>query len=104
VVILLAAIGWMSHFFVKRSMGEQLCTFSNNSFWLISVQLLDGVGAGIFGALMPLVIADLMRDTGRPCYWWSRSGKWASPGSLSGDELDGDLRRPATSQTVTVAQ
>jgi len=30
-------------------MGEQLCTFSNNSFWLISVQLLDGVGAGIFG-------------------------------------------------------
>lgn len=42
-VILLAAIGWMSHFFVKRSMGEQLCTFSNNSFWLISVQLLGGM-------------------------------------------------------------
>jgi MFS family permease len=42
-----------------------LYTFSDNSFWLISVQLLDGVGAGIFGALTPLVIADIMRGTGR---------------------------------------
>ncbi len=42
-----------------------LYTLSNNSVWLISVQLLDGVGAGIFGALAPLVIADLMRGTGR---------------------------------------
>jgi MFS family permease len=32
---------------------------------LIGVQLLDGVGAGIFGALAPLVIADIMRGTGR---------------------------------------
>jgi hypothetical protein len=63
VVILLAAIDWTSHLFVKRSMGEQLRTFSNNSFWLVSVQLLDGVGAGIFGALKLLVIADLMRGT-----------------------------------------
>jgi Na+/melibiose symporter-like transporter len=42
-----------------------LYTFSNNSVWLISVQVLDGVGAGIFGALTPLVIADIMRGTGR---------------------------------------
>ncbi len=42
-----------------------LYTLSNNSFWLIGVQALDGVGAGIFGALMPLVIADIMRGTGR---------------------------------------
>jgi MFS family permease len=42
-----------------------LYTFSDNSFWLIGVQLLDGVGAGIFGALTPLVIADMMRGTGR---------------------------------------
>jgi MFS family permease len=42
-----------------------LYTFSDNSFWLIGVQLLDGVGAGIFGALTPLVIADLMCGTGR---------------------------------------
>jgi MFS family permease len=42
-----------------------LYTLSNNSFWLIGVQVLDGVGAGIFGALTPLVIADIMRGTGR---------------------------------------
>jgi hypothetical protein len=34
-------------------------------FWLIGVQLLDGIGAGVFGALTPLVIADIMRGTGR---------------------------------------
>ena len=42
-----------------------LYTLSDNSFWLIGVQVLDGVGAGIFGALAPLVIADIMRGTGR---------------------------------------
>jgi MFS family permease len=42
-----------------------LYTLSDNSFWLIGVQLLDGVGAGIFGVLAPLVIADIMRGTGR---------------------------------------
>jgi MFS family permease len=42
-----------------------LYTLSNNSFWLIGIQVLDGVGAGIFGALTPLVIADIMRGTGR---------------------------------------
>jgi MFS family permease len=42
-----------------------LYTLSNSSFWLIGVQVLDGVGAGIFGALTPLVIADIMRGTGR---------------------------------------
>ena len=38
---------------------------SDDSAWLIGVQLLDGVGAGIFGALAPLVVADIMRGTGR---------------------------------------
>jgi MFS family permease len=42
-----------------------LYTLSDNSFWLIGVQVLHGVGAGIFGALAPLVIADIMRGTGR---------------------------------------
>jgi MFS family permease len=42
-----------------------LYTLSDNSAWLIGVQILDGVGAGIFGALTPLVIADIMRGTGR---------------------------------------
>ena len=42
-----------------------LYILSGNAFWLIGVQLLDGVGAGIYGALTPLVIADIMRGTGR---------------------------------------
>jgi len=42
-----------------------LYTLSDNGLWLIGVQVLDGVGAGIFGALTPLVIADIMRGTGR---------------------------------------
>jgi MFS family permease len=42
-----------------------LYTLSDNSVWLIGVQVLDGIGAGIFGALTPLVIADIMRGTGR---------------------------------------
>jgi MFS family permease len=42
-----------------------LYTLSNNTEWLIGVQLLDGIGAGILGTLTPLVVADLMRGTGR---------------------------------------
>jgi MFS family permease len=41
-----------------------LYPISDNPYWLMSVQLLDGVGAGIFGALFPLVVADLTRGTG----------------------------------------
>jgi MFS family permease len=46
--------------FVILPIRAVLYTFSDNSAWLIGVQLLDGVGAGIFGALTPLVIADII--------------------------------------------
>ncbi len=42
-----------------------LYTLSDNSAWLVGVQLLDGVGAGLLGALFPLVVADLTEGTGR---------------------------------------
>jgi MFS family permease len=42
-----------------------LYPLSDNAYWLVGVQLLDGVGAGIYGALFPLVVADLTRGTGR---------------------------------------
>jgi MFS family permease len=42
-----------------------LYTFSDNWAWLVGVQLLDGIGAGIFGAVFPVIVADLMRGTGR---------------------------------------
>ena len=37
----------------------------DHTAWLVGVQLLVGIGAGIFGALFPLVVADLMEGTGR---------------------------------------
>ena len=54
-----------------------LYTFSDNSFWLIGVQVLDGVGAGIFGALTPLVIADIMRGTGATTSPKAPSRRWS---------------------------
>lgn len=42
-----------------------LYTFSDNPFWLVGVQLLDGIGAGIFGALFPIIVKDLTEGTGR---------------------------------------
>lgn len=42
-----------------------LYPLSDNPYWLVGVQLLDGVGAGIYGAIFPVIVADLMRGTGR---------------------------------------
>jgi predicted MFS family arabinose efflux permease len=42
-----------------------LYTLSGNPLYLISVQLLDGIGAGIFGVMSILIISDLTRATGR---------------------------------------
>lgn len=41
-----------------------LYTLSNDPYWLVAVQMLDGVGAGIFGALFPVVVKDLTHGTG----------------------------------------
>ena len=42
-----------------------LYTFSDHSAWLVAVQLLDGVGNGLFATLTGITVADLMRGTGR---------------------------------------
>ena len=42
-----------------------LYTLTSNTFLLVAIQILDGVGAGIFGVVSVLVIADLTRGTGR---------------------------------------
>jgi len=41
-----------------------LYPLSDDPYWLVGVQLLDGIGAGIFGALFPLIVADLTEGTG----------------------------------------
>jgi MFS family permease len=42
-----------------------LNTLTQNPYALVSIQVLDGIAAGIFGALFFIVIADLTRGTGR---------------------------------------
>jgi len=40
-------------------------TLSPSPYWIVGVQALDGIGAGIFGVLWVIVVADLTRGTGR---------------------------------------
>ena len=42
-----------------------LYCLGTNPLYLVGVQLLDGIGAGIFGVVTVLVVADLTRGTGR---------------------------------------
>ncbi len=42
-----------------------LYTVSHHPVWLIAVQCMDGLGAGIFGVVSVLIIADLTQGTGR---------------------------------------
>ncbi len=42
-----------------------LYTLTDDPRWLVAIQLLDGIGAGIFGVVGVLVVADLTRGTGR---------------------------------------
>jgi predicted MFS family arabinose efflux permease len=42
-----------------------LYTLTHNRYLLVAIQLLDGIGAAVFGVLSVLVIADLVRGTGR---------------------------------------
>ena len=42
-----------------------LCAVLDNPLWLIAAQVLDGIGFGLFDALVPLLLADILRGTGR---------------------------------------
>jgi MFS family permease len=50
--------------FAALALRGVLYTLFDHPAWLIGVQLLDGVGAGLIGALFPVVVADLTRGTG----------------------------------------
>ncbi|MDQ8698366.1 MFS transporter [Hyphomicrobium sp. LHD-15] len=50
--------------FAVLALRGMLYPLSDSPYWIVGVQLLDGVGAGIFGALFPIVVADLTRGTG----------------------------------------
>ncbi|WP_294297832.1 MFS transporter [uncultured Sphingomonas sp.] len=51
--------------FAVLALRGVLYTLSDSPAWLLGVQLLDGIGAGIFGALFPVVIAAVTRGSGR---------------------------------------
>jgi MFS family permease len=51
--------------FAVLPMRGVLYTLTQNPYALVSIQVLDGIGAGIFGALFFIVIADLTQGTGR---------------------------------------
>ena len=42
-----------------------LCAGVANPYMLVAVQLLDGVAAAVMGVMVPLIIADVTRGTGR---------------------------------------
>ena len=42
-----------------------LYPLSEDPYWLVCVQLLDGIGAGIFGALFPVIVRDIVGGSGR---------------------------------------
>ncbi len=51
--------------FVALPIRGVLYTLNDHPYYLIGVQLLDGIGAGIFGVVSVLVISDLTRGSGR---------------------------------------
>jgi MFS family permease len=51
--------------FAVLALRGLLYPFSDDSTWLVAVQCLDGVGAGLFGVLFPVIVADLAQGTGR---------------------------------------
>jgi MFS family permease len=42
-----------------------LFALADNPYSVVAIQILDGVGAGIFGALFYIVVSDFTRGTGR---------------------------------------
>lgn len=42
-----------------------LYTLTTNPVWLLAIQLLDGIGAGIFGVIAIVIVSDLSKGTGR---------------------------------------
>jgi predicted MFS family arabinose efflux permease len=50
--------------FAALALRGTLYPLSDDFAWTVAVQLLDGIGVGVFGALFPVVVADLARGSG----------------------------------------
>lgn len=51
--------------FLALPLRGLLFASTDEPVWIIAGQILDGLGGGLFDALLPLVLADIMRGTGR---------------------------------------
>ena len=51
--------------FLALPLRGLLFAVTDDPAWIFAGQILDGMGAGLFDALLPLVLADVMRGTGR---------------------------------------
>jgi MFS family permease len=69
--------------FAFLALRNGLTVVSHNPWYLISLQALDGVAAGIYGVLLTLITADLARGTGRFNFLQGIRQSGASPALLS---------------------
>ena len=88
--------------FVALALRGTLYTLSDSPAWLIGVQLLDGVGAGLIGALFPIVIADLTRGSGHFAVLQGVVGTVHGVGGMTSMALGGALAAYAGYNTAFV--
>jgi MFS family permease len=69
--------------FAFLALRNGLTVVSHNPWYLISLQALDGVAAGIYGVLLTLITADLARGTGRFNFLQGILQSGASPALLT---------------------
>lgn len=50
--------------FVALALRGGVFALTTDPAWIVAAQLLDGIGVGVFGALFPVLIADLTRGSG----------------------------------------
>jgi MFS transporter len=75
--------------FAALALRGVLHALSGDPAWTLAVQLLDGVGVGVFGALFPVVVADLARGSGRFNAAQGAVGTLHSMGGIVGGPLAG---------------
>ncbi|MBN9559266.1 MAG: MFS transporter [Alphaproteobacteria bacterium] len=77
-----------------------LYTLTTDPTLLISIQILDGVGAGIFGALFPVVVADLTKGSGRYNLAQGASGACWGLGAAMSNGVAGEIVNAAGFDTA----
>lgn len=75
--------------FAALALRGVLYTVWDHPAWLVGVQMLDGIGAGIIGALFPVVIADLTRGSGHFAGAQGAIGTVHGLGGIVGGTLSG---------------